>query len=118
HAKPGTYAGTAEPRFSRAEAMRTRAFWLLSLYTVLVYPVQAGVSLHQAAHLIERGLTPIAAATAISVFSAMSAVSGFGLGFLPRRLPLRYAMTAAAVLLATGCVALIGVATLNGGQRV
>ena len=47
-----------EPRFSRAAAMRTRAFWLLSLYTVLVYPVQAGVSLHQAPHLIERGLSP------------------------------------------------------------
>ena len=75
--------------------MRTRAFWLLSLYTVLVYPVQAGVSLHQAAHLIERGLTPIAAATVISVFSAMSAVSGFGVGFLPRRWPLRYAMAVA-----------------------
>ena len=74
--------------------MRHAAFWLLSLYTVLVYPVQAGVSLHQAAHLIERGLTPIAAATVISLFSAMSAVSSFGLGFLPRRWPLRYAMVA------------------------
>lgn len=112
-ARPGGKAAAAEPRFSRAEAMRTRAFWLLSLYTALVYPVQAGVSLHQAAHLIERGLTPIAAATAISVFSAMSAVSGFGLGFLPRRLPLHYAMTAAAVLLAVGCFALIGVATVH-----
>jgi MFS family permease len=93
--------------------MRTRAFWLLSLYTVLVYPVQAGVSLHQAAHLIERGLTPIAAATVISVFSAMSAVSGFGVGFLPRRLPLRFAMTGAAVLMAIGCFALIGVRTTH-----
>jgi OFA family oxalate/formate antiporter-like MFS transporter len=112
-ARPGAKAAAAEPRFSRAEAVRTRAFWLLSLYTALVYPVQAGVSLHQAAHLIERGLTPIAAATVISVFSAMSAVSGFGLGFMPRRLPLRYAMTAAAVLLAAGCFALIGVATVH-----
>ena len=79
-----------EPRFSRAEAMRTPAFWLLSLYTVLVYPVQAGVSLHQAPHLIERGLSPIAAATVISFFSAMSAVASFGIGFLPRRWPVRY----------------------------
>jgi len=113
HARPGARAAMVEPRFSRAEAMRTRAFWLLSLYTVLVYPVQAGVSLHQAAHLIERGLTPIAAATVISVFSAMSAVSGFGLGFLPRRLPLRYAMSAAAALLALGCFLLIGVASVH-----
>ena len=32
----------AEPRFSRREAIRTPAFWLLMLYTVMVYPVQAG----------------------------------------------------------------------------
>ena len=114
HVKPGAKAAASEPRFSRAEAMRTRAFWLLSLYTVLVYPVQAGVSLHQAAHLIERGLTPIAAATVISVFSAMSAVSGFGLGFLPRRWPLRYAMAAAAGVMAIGCFGLIGIATVHG----
>jgi MFS family permease len=113
HAKPGTKAAV-EPRFNRAEALRTRAFWLLSLYTVLVYPVQAGVSLHQAAHLIERGLSPIAAATVISVFSAMSAVSGFGFGFLPRRLPLRYAMAATAAVMTVGCVSLIGVTTVHG----
>ena len=93
-----------EPRFSRAAAMRTQAFWLLSLYTVLVFPVQAGVSLHQAPHLIERGLSPIVAATVISFFSAMSAVASFGVGFLPRRWPLRYVMSLAAVLLGDGDV--------------
>ena len=100
-----------EPRFSRADAMRTRAFWLLSLYTVLVFPVQAGVSLHQAPHLIERGFSPIVAATVISFFSAMSAVASFGVGFLPRRWPLRYAMSLAAALLGTGTAGLIGVSS-------
>jgi len=108
-AKPGARAAAPEPRFSRAEAMRTRAFWLLSLYTVLVYPVQAGVSLHQAAHLIERGLSPIVAATVISTFSMMTAVSSFGVGFLPRRLSMRYTLFAMAVLLAAGTFGLIGV---------
>jgi sugar phosphate permease len=113
-AKPGTKAAAPEPRFSRAEAMRTRAFWLLSLYTVLVFPVQAGVSLHQAAHLIERGLTPIAAATAIGVFSVMTAVASFGVGFLPRRLPLRYTLSALAALLTVGTFGLIGVTSVHG----
>jgi MFS family permease len=98
-----------EPRFSRAEAMRTRAFWLLSLYTVLVYPVQAGVSLHQAPHLIERGLSPLVAATVISFFSAMSAIASFGVGFVPRRWPVRYSMLVSATLLAAGSFGLIGV---------
>jgi len=109
----GTAHAVVEPRFSRAEAMRTRAFWLLSLYTVLVFPVQAGVSLHQAPHLIERGFSPILAATVISFFSAMSAVASFGIGFLPRRWPLRYVMSVAAVLLGTGTLGLIGVSSVE-----
>lgn len=112
---PGAVAtGTtvAEPRFSRAAALRTPAFWLLSLYTVLVFPVQAGVSLHQAPHLIERGLSPVAAATVIAFFSAMSAVASFGVGFLPRRWPVRYGLLAAALALSGGSFGLIGVDSL------
>src|SRR5262245_15935763 len=108
-AQPAAYRPTPEPRFSRAEAMRTRPFWLLALYSVLVFPVQAGVSLHQAPHLIERGLSPIIAATVISFFSAMSAVASFSVAFMPRRLPIRYAMVLAAILLSIGTFGLIGV---------
>ncbi len=99
----------AEPRFSRAQAMRTPAFWLLSLYTVLVYPVQAGVSLHQVPHLIERGIPPLAAASVVGVFSSMSAVATIGFGYLARRGPIRYAMALAAVLAASGSFGLIWV---------
>jgi len=105
---------TAEPRFSRAEAMRTRAFWLLSLYTVLVFPVQAGVSLHQAPHLIERGLSPVIAATVISFFSAMSATASFGVGFMPRRWPVRHALSLSGVLLSVGAFGLIGIDSAEG----
>jgi sugar phosphate permease len=79
-----------EPEFSRAQAIRTPAFWLLLLYTVTVYPIQAGISLHQAPHLIERGIAPAVAATIVSTFSAMSALATLACGFLPRRLPIRY----------------------------
>ena len=107
----GTIHAAPEPRFSRAEAMRTPAFWLLSLYTVLLYPVQAGVSLHQAPHLIERGISPIVAATVISFFSATSAVASFGVGFLPRRWPMRYILLASAVLMSAGSFGLIAIAS-------
>jgi OFA family oxalate/formate antiporter-like MFS transporter len=92
--------------------MRTRAFWLLSLYTMLVYPVQAGVSLYQAPHLIERGLSPLAAATAISFFSAMSATASFGIGFLPRRWPVRYALLLSGLLLSAGAFAFVEVTSI------
>ncbi len=88
-----------EPSFSRREAVGTAAFWLLLLYTVLVYPVQAGVSLHQAAHLIERGIAPTIAAAIVSTFSLMSAVASLACGFLPRSLPIRYPMALIGVLL-------------------
>ena len=107
----GASHAAPEPRYSRAEAMRTRAFWLLSLYTVLLYPVQAGVSLHQAPHLIERGISPIVAATVISFFSAASAVASFGVGFLPRRWPLRYILLVSALLMSTGSFGLIAIAS-------
>ena len=100
-----------EPRWSRAEAMRTPAFWLLSLYTVLVFPVQAGVSLHQAPHLIERGIPPIQAATVIAFFSAMSAAASFGIGFLPRGWPVRFLMAASAACLSVGTFGLINVSS-------
>jgi sugar phosphate permease len=98
-----------EPVFSRSQAMGTRAFWLLTLFTVLVYPVQAGVSLHQAPHLIERGLSPLIAASVISVFSAMSAIASFSIGFLPVRWPVRYALAGSGMLLGLGAAGLLAV---------
>jgi len=81
-----------EPAYTRRQALRTPAFWLLALYTLLIYPVQSGISLHQAPLLIERGLSPAIAAGAVSTFAALSAVAGFGYGFWPRRVPLRFAL--------------------------
>jgi MFS family permease len=67
---------------------------------VLVYPVQAGVSLHQAPHLVERGIDPTTAALIVSSFSLMSGIGTFACGFLPRGLPLRYVLALTGLLLA------------------
>jgi OFA family oxalate/formate antiporter-like MFS transporter len=89
---PGIPAPTPEPAFTRRQAIATPAFWLLSLFTLLVYPVQSGISLHQAPFLIERGLDPSVAAGAVSSFALLSGVSGFAFGFWPRRVGLRAAL--------------------------
>ena len=104
-----------EPSFSRREAIRTAAFWLLLAYTVLVYPVQAGVSLHQAAHLIERGISPTVAATIVSGFSLMSAVASMGCGFLPRALPIRYPLALIGGFLTVGTLLMVGISTAAQG---
>jgi sugar phosphate permease len=100
-----------EASFSRREALHTPAFWLLLLYTVLVYPVQAGVSLHQAPHLIERGIDPTIAATVVSTFSAMSGVASIACGLLPRAVPVRFPLAVIGGCLAAGAAAMIGIAS-------
>ena len=93
-----------EPAYTRRQALGTPAFWLLSLFTLLVYPVQAGISLHQAPLLIERGLDATVAATAVSTFALLSAIAGFAYGFWPRRVPLRFALALVGLTLAVSCV--------------
>jgi len=104
-----------EPNFSRREAIRTAAFWLLLLYTVLVYPVQAGVSLHQAAHLIERGVEPTIAATIVSTFSLMSAVASMACGFLPRLLPIRYPLALIGMILTVSTLLMVVISSASEG---
>ncbi len=99
----------AEPSFSRRQAMRTSAFWLLMLYTVMVYPVQAGVSLHQASHMVQRGLDPVTAALIVSTFSFLSMLATAACGFLPRRLPIRFPLAFIGVLLTTGTLLMPGI---------
>jgi len=108
-------APAAEPGFSRHQAMRTPAFWLLMLYTMMVYPVQAGVSLHQAPDLIERGIDPVTAALIVSSFSLMSAIATVACGFLPRRIPIRFPMALTGMLLAGGTWLLPNVNTAAEG---
>jgi sugar phosphate permease len=105
----GAAAQPLEPEFSRGEALGTPAFWLLSLYTLLVFPVQAGISLHQAPLLIERGLDPATAAAAVSTFALLSAVAGFAYGFWPRRVPLRFALALVGLTLTASCVLMANV---------
>jgi OFA family oxalate/formate antiporter-like MFS transporter len=91
-----------EPVFTRAQAIRTRSFWLLTAFTLLAYPVQAGVSLHQAPFLIERGLSPPIAASVVSFFSLMSGLGSFGFGVLPRRVTARWKLVLTGLLLCVG----------------
>jgi MFS family permease len=112
---PGRSAAPVEARFSRDQAIRTPAFWLLMLYTALVYPVQAGVGLHQVPHLIERGIEPTTAALIIGAFSLMSGLAATACGFLPRRLQIRYPLALTGVLLALGALLMARVASPTDG---
>jgi sugar phosphate permease len=100
-----------EPAFSRREALHTPAFWLLALFTMAVYPVQAGISLHQAPYLIERGLSPTVAATIVSSFSLVSALAGLAFGLLTRRIGVRVGLGMTATFLGASAILMLGIAT-------
>jgi len=107
----GTGARAPEPAYTRAQALATPAFWLLGFFTLLVFPVQAGISLHQAPLLIERGLAPGVAAAAVSLFALFSAIAGFAYGFWPRRVPLRFALLLTALALCAASLLMSRVAS-------
>jgi MFS family permease len=65
---------------------------MLSLFTPMVYPVQAGMSLHQAAHLIELGLDAATAAASVSIFSCAARIATLAFGLLPRRTGVPFAL--------------------------
>jgi len=82
---------------------------------VLVYPVQADVSLHQAAHLIQRGVEPTIAATIVSTFSLTSAVASMACGFLPRSLPIRYPLALIGMILTISTLLMVGISSAGEG---
>jgi MFS family permease len=98
-----------EAQFTRAGAMRTAAFWLLALFTVLVFPCQAGMSLFLAAHMSERGIDATTVATIVSAAAFSSAAAGFCVGWLPRRWPINYLMAACAALLSAGALLMVAI---------
>lgn len=95
-----------EVSYTRGEAMRTPVLWLLMAFTLLVFPVQSGISLHQAPHLMERGLSPALAAATVSVFSVAVALASLLFGALGHRVPVRGLLACGALLMATGALAM------------
>ena len=104
-----------ERDFSRASAVRTRGFWVLSLFTLLVFPVQAGVSLHQAPHLIQLGFTATESATVVSLFSLSAAGMTLLTGLLGRKLSLSILLAISGALLCLSTFLMLSIETLLEG---
>ena len=99
----------ATAEFTRRQALRTPALWIIMAFTALIYPVQAGVSLHQVPHLIQQGLPPLAAVGAVSVFAVTAALASLGFGYFDRRVSSKTGLCIAAAFLSISALVLIGV---------
>ena len=93
-----------ESNYTVRQALATRAFWLLALFSVMGFVVQAGVSLHQVPHYIGEGVPTHLAALTASTFAFGQVPGGLFWSFWARRIPLRVLLSAAAAAMAVGAV--------------
>jgi OFA family oxalate/formate antiporter-like MFS transporter len=106
---PGTatsvaIVATPESHFTLAQALRTRAFWVLSVFSAAGFMVQAGVSLHQVSHYIDQGLPAAVAALSASIFALAQVPAGLLWSALVRHLPVRVLLALSGLSVALGTV--------------
>ena len=115
----GTHSDDPAPgveySFTLAQAVVTRAFWLMAVFSAAGYMVQAGVSLHQASHYLNQGMSGFAAALTVSVFAFSQVPGGLCWSALARRVPLRYLLALSGFTVAAGAVGAAASSTLLQG---
>ena len=104
-----------ESNYTVRQALRTRAFWILALFSVFGFVVQAGVSLHQVPHYISQEVPTHLAALTASTFAFGQVPGGFLWSILARRIPLRYLLSAAGAIMAVGALGTGFSSTLSVG---
>ena len=90
---PGNSGSFAEIDFTVGQALRTRAFWILAIFSGASMMVQAGLSLHQVSHYINQGIDPRFAALSASTFALAQMPASICWAALARRIPIRFLMT-------------------------
>jgi sugar phosphate permease len=89
-----------DTQWSLKEAMRTPALWTLAVVGGLMFFVHAGVNIHQAAFLRDRGISATAAAGALTALAAGTAVGSVLWGMLSERFPVRFVYAGVAAWIA------------------
>ena len=109
-APAATGAGAVEG-WSPRDALRSRAFWHVTLAMAAAYLVFGGTNLHFMAYLLDRGIDSGTAVAAVSLFSASSGVAGVLAGLAADRFTVRWVMTAVLALGSLSSLALTQVAS-------
>ena len=98
--------------FTAAEAIRTRAFWCLTiLATTFMFGLQ-GFMLHQVAFLLDIKISSAVAAAVYSLFVGVSTVGRLGMGFLGIRYPTKPLAILSMLLLISGMTVTLWAKTL------
>lgn len=102
--------GAQEALWSRAEAMRTAAFWLLVLTFGISSMGVTGLNLHVYSYVTDIGYSPVIAATVMSIIASMQLASPLAWGVLAERIGAKLAAMLRFVIQGIG----LGVAILTG----
>ena len=78
-----------EQSFTVSQALHTKAFWILSLFSFAVFVIQSGVSLHQVPHFIHQGLPGSVAVLTASTFAISQTAGQILSATMARWVPLR-----------------------------
>ena len=97
-------ASNTESNYTVRQALATRAFWLLAIFSVFGFVVQAGISLHQVPHYIGQGVPTHLAALTASTFAFGQVPGGVFWSFWARRVPLRVLLSVAAATMSVGAI--------------
>ncbi|MFL2653381.1 MAG: MFS transporter [Dehalococcoidia bacterium] len=73
--------GRNDSSISLKNALKTRPFWMLSMVGFLTYFIHTGVNIHQAAYLIDKGINPIFAASALTIMALGTGVGSLVTGW-------------------------------------
>jgi MFS family permease len=105
-----------ENNYTVSRALRTRAFYVMAIFSGAGFMVQAGVSLHQVSHFINQGLDPSLAALTAGAFAFCQMLGGFVWASLAsRRAPIRILLAASAFCVSGGALGVQASATLAWG---
>lgn len=103
-------ADDSETLWTRAEAMRTSAFWLLVVTFGISSVGVTGLNLHVYPYVTDLGHSPVVAAMVMSVIASMQLASPLAWGLLAERIDPRYAAMLRFVVQGAG----LGLAILTG----
>ena len=114
---PGPAAGLLPERsYTVSRALRTRAFYVMAIFSGAGFMVQAGVSLHQVSHFINQGLDPSLAALTAGSFAFCQMLGGLVWSALAsRRVPIRILLAASAFFVSGGALGVQVSSTLAWG---
>jgi MFS transporter, OFA family, oxalate/formate antiporter len=119
HAPDGRRTPDVHPRterqFTLSQALHTRAFWMLAVFSATGFLVQAGVSLHQVGHYIRQGLPAPSAAIMASVFALAQVPGGLLWSAITRRIPVRFVLAISGICVALGAMGIALSGTLAWG---